>query len=119
MPRPMGWVTAAALLLIAGSAMAGTCVDGGCHKAQVSLRYLHGPLAAEVTGKAGCSTCHVSAGAPCRPGVKGVFRLVAAKDLLCTSCHAKSTGTDHSNREKNCQECHSPHGSDKNMNMLR
>lgn len=119
MLRHARWILAAAAVLAAAAAMAGTCVDGGCHKAQISLRFLHGPLAAESIGKGGCGTCHISAGPACRPGAKGVFKLLADKDLLCTSCHEKSTGTDHSTREKDCLECHSPHGSDKNMYMLR
>lgn len=117
--RKMRWVLVAAAVAAAAAAAAGTCVDGACHKAQTSVRFLHGPLGAEVTGNPGCVTCHVSAGAPCRAGAKGVFKLVSAKDILCTSCHEKSTGTDHSSRESDCLECHDPHGSDQNVNLLR
>ena len=110
------------LLGLLGSSVtwAASCLDNGCHPDQVDWKYLHGPLAAESAGAPGCQSCHVSTGAPCTGAKAGKFKFLAAKDGLCTSCHEKSTSTQHLERTTaECLDCHDPHGSDDDMNMLR
>jgi len=105
--------------LVAAPAAAGTCVEGGCHTAQTDFRFLHGPLAAETLGAEGCASCHKSTGPACTASAKGSFKLAADRERLCTMCHEKSTGSDHTARNSGCLECHSPHGSDRDATLLR
>ena len=113
------WLLAAGGVLAASIAWSGNCLDGGCHTDEVDWKYLHGPLAAESLGAPGCVSCHVPAGALCTVSNSGRYNFMAAKAALCTTCHEKSTSTDHSERNTDCLDCHSPHGSDEDMNMLR
>jgi hypothetical protein len=112
-------ICAALVLSFTGTAFSGTCIDGGCHKSQVTHKFLHGPLAAEGAGGQGCVSCHIPKGAACSASKGGVFELVASKDGLCFYCHEKNTGTEHSARTTGCLYCHSPHGSDTDARLLR
>ncbi|TLN08511.1 hypothetical protein FDZ71_10365 [bacterium] len=109
---------AVATIFLAGAALAATCIDGGCHKYQVSYKFLHGPLAAEELGAGGCVSCHVPKGAPCTKKDAGIFEYADKKSDLCTYCHNKSTSTTHLDHNDDCLSCHSPHGSNKDGKML-
>ncbi|MBU0482381.1 MAG: hypothetical protein KKG47_14910 [Proteobacteria bacterium] len=95
------------------------CMTGSCHQALVRVKYLHGPVAAEMAGVKACEMCHVPAGAKCTAKTAGKFTL-KGKDL-CQACHTKGTGSQHSSDgvASKCLKCHSPHGSDSSPQMLR
>jgi len=114
----------AVLILISASFQAGTgwsatCLTGSCHRELATLKYLHGPVAAEQMGGKGCVACHVPAGAPCSQGRKGVFRKLAPSIQMCEVCHSRGTGTQHSNQKIDCLKCHDPHGSDRDQEFSR
>ena len=95
------------------------CLSGNCHQALTKVKYMHGPVAAEMAGVKACEMCHVSAGAKCSSNKAGKFRLKSK--ALCSTCHVKGTGTQHSEKEikAKCLKCHDPHGSDVSPHMLR
>lgn len=95
------------------------CMVGGCHQGLAEVKYLHGPVAAEMAGANGCEMCHVSAGAKCGVGRGGIFTLKTRG--LCVTCHGKGTSTKHSAKEieTKCLQCHAPHGSDSSRHLLR
>ncbi len=107
------------LTLLAGVALAGTCIEGGCHASELDYKYLHGPLAAEEAGIEGCASCHISTGAACTSTKAGDYDFAAKEDALCTTCHEKSTATAHLSRNDGCLDCHSPHGSDDDSTLQR
>ena len=81
----------------------GHCGAQSCHE---SLRYLptrHGPAA-----KGGCLPCHVSIDGRHR------FEETPMTAELCRSCHKPypEDKLKHPDVEKDCQECHDPHGGD-------
>lgn len=105
--------------LLDGLALAGQgCLNGDCHLALTRVRYLHGPVAAEMAGAKGCEICHQPTGEKCTPPRGGSFR--TRKDI-CTTCHDKGTGSQHSQAEveSRCLSCHNPHGSETSLQMLR
>jgi len=95
------------------------CLNGSCHQDLTTVRYMHGPVAAEMAGVDACTMCHVPAGPKCSAKKGGKFRLKDRK--LCTTCHEKGTGTQHSAKEieSKCLNCHDPHGSETSRQMLR
>lgn len=106
--------------LLQGSAFAGQgCLSDACHHELIEVRYLHGPLAAEMAGNKGCEICHQPAGEKCTPTKAGSFR-TTGKDI-CATCHGRVTGTWHAQAdvESRCLECHDPHGSETSPQMLR
>ncbi len=117
------WTATVATLLwaamVPGGAAAKTCIAGGCHKALVSPKFLHGPVAAEEAGAVGCASCHVPAGAACAPGKAGKFQLKTKHDRLCLLCHERGTATQHTKTRGNCLSCHTPHGSEQSPSLLR
>jgi len=107
------------LALGPGTAAAGTCISGGCHKEIVGAKFLHGPVAAEEAGAEGCASCHVPAGAPCTPSKPGQYAMKTKEDRLCLLCHERGTGTQHTRTRAACLSCHSPHGSEDSYKMMR
>lgn len=107
------------LTMTVSEVVAKGCMDGGCHQKLTVVRYMHGPIAAELAGANGCEMCHVQAGAKCSVSKGGSFKIKSKG--LCLACHAKGTGSQHSTREieSKCLKCHSPHGSDVSPQMLR
>ena len=103
----------------AGIVLAKGCMDGGCHQELTRVKYMHGPVAAELAGVNGCEMCHVPAGAKCSPGKGGKYQTKGKG--LCVTCHVKGTGTQHSAKEieSKCLKCHDPHGSIVSRHMLR
>lgn len=101
------------------TAWAKGCLNGGCHQELTAVRYLHGPVAAEMAGVDGCGMCHLSAGAACTATSPGSFSLKGK--LICQACHDKGTGSQHSQSqvESKCLNCHNPHGSETSSYMLR
>lgn len=95
------------------------CMNGGCHQELTKVKYMHGPVAAEMAGVNACEMCHVPAGAKCTSSKGGSYK-VKSKGL-CATCHVKGTGTQHSDKEieAKCLKCHDPHGSDVSRHMLR
>lgn len=95
------------------------CLSGSCHQDLTKVRYLHGPLAAEMAGAKACVMCHQPAGAKCTAGKGGSFTLKS--ENLCQTCHDRGTGTQHSQShvEAKCLLCHDPHGSEISPQMLR
>lgn len=115
---------AAALLLLlaslpAASHAAASCLAGNCHKPLTETKYLHGPVAAELAGARGCETCHIPAGQPCAADAKGTFKSLPEAAQMCSLCHDRGTGTQHSTESINCLQCHNPHGSDKTPTLQR
>ena len=110
-PVPGGWPGSPVL---AGQG----CLSGGCHHALTEVRYLHGPVAAELAGAKGCEICHQPTGPECTPARAGSFQ--TGRDI-CTTCHDKGTGSQHSQAEVESKYlgCHDPHGSDSSPQMLR
>ena len=100
-------------------AIAKGCMNGGCHQGLTKVKYMHGPVAAEMAGANGCEMCHVSSGVKCSVGRGGSYNIKTKG--LCVTCHAKGTGTRHSDKEieSKCLKCHYPHGSDISRHMLR
>ena len=96
-----------------------SCLGLGCHLAISSLRYLHGPVAAEIAGAKGCEVCHVPTDNKCTSTRGGIFH--PNFQYTCTTCHDKGTGTMHTQEkvESRCIMCHNPHGSDSSPQMLR
>lgn len=111
----------AALLLFgfATLSFAGACLVGGCHEDKIDYKNLHGPLAAEEVVGNGCVQCHLPDGKGCTEDVGGKYKFIVPKEAMCTSCHEKSESPDHVAREKDCLKCHSPHGSDTSVYLLR
>ena len=105
------------LCFTGAGAQAGSCLDGGCHKELTTTRYLHGPVAAEMANVQGCIMCHIPQGRQCSTNMGGDFKLKGKG--MCTTCHDKGTGSQHSSAATNCLKCHAPHGSETNANMLR
>lgn len=101
-----------AVLCFSGMAFSGSCIEGGCHQEKMSLKYLHGPVAAEEVMAGGCASCHASAGRGCTSSRGGSYKFSLEGSALCTMCHEAGTGTQHSQDEDECLECHNPHGSD-------
>ena len=115
-----GALLAAALLLSAAAANAASCLDGGCHGAVIKFKFLHGPLALEQNmGGKGCVSCHKPSGKPCTAKTAGQYTYAEEKEKLCTLCHDKSESPKHIARTSGCLRCHSPHGSDKTVTLLR
>lgn len=112
-------VTAALCGWQEGVVLAGqNCLRNGCHHKLTAVRYLHGPVAAEIGGGQGCVVCHQPAGAECTPTRAGRFR-TKGKDI-CTICHGKLTGSHHTRAAgAKCLTCHDPHGSDTSPQLLR
>lgn len=102
-----------------GKSSTATCLSGKCHTDITATKYLHGPVAAEKAGVNGCIACHVPAGKNCTQEKKGVFKPLPSPIEMCQICHARGTGTQHSNQKVNCLKCHDPHGSDKNAELNR
>ncbi len=100
-------------------AFAKGCMTGSCHQALTKVKYMHGPVAAEMAGVKACEMCHVSIGSKCTPAKAGKFAL--KNRTLCQICHSKGTGSQHSDAgiAEKCLKCHSPHGSDTSPLMLR
>lgn len=118
-----GKCIAAAISLLAlslhGEAKAATCLSGTCHAEIGATKFLHGPVASEQAGRAGCVACHVPAGKPCSQGEKGVFKPLAPSAMICQLCHSSGTGTQHSTQKIDCLKCHDPHGSNKGAELQR
>ncbi len=112
-------LAASGMALISGTAAAGTCIAGGCHKEIVSAKFLHGPVAAEEAGAEGCVSCHVPAGAACTPSKAGQYAMKTKEDRLCLLCHERGTGTQHTRSKAGCLSCHAPHGSEESYKMMR
>ena len=95
------------------------CMDGGCHQELTKVKYMHGPVAAEMAGVNGCKMCHLSSGAKCSASRAGSYKIKTKG--LCVTCHAKGAGTQHSAKEieSKCLNCHNPHGSNVSPQMLR
>jgi predicted CXXCH cytochrome family protein len=103
-----------------GSVLAGQgCLNGGCHNEMTRVRYLHGPVAAEMAGAKGCEICHRPIGDKCTPTKGGSFQTKVKN--ICTTCHGKGTGSQHTQTsvESRCLECHDPHGSETSPQLLR
>jgi hypothetical protein len=114
------WLAATCLLVAADpSAAAETCIAGKCHDSIVSAKFLHGPVAAEEAGAAGCVSCHVPAGAGCSTAKAGRYEFKTKKDRLCIMCHERGTGTQHTRAGSRCLSCHSPHGSESGNTLMR
>lgn len=105
--------------LTVAEAVAKGCLNGGCHQELVQVKYMHGPVAAEMAGVNGCEMCHAPVGAKCSVGRAGGYQIKIKG--LCVTCHAKGTGTQHSAKEieAKCLQCHDPHGSESSRYMLR
>lgn len=86
-----------------------SCLIGGCHARVVAGDHLHGPLAIEQVGGAGCVACHAADGVRCTASRPGRFRLRAAADQLCATCHDAETASAHSRHAHGCLTCHDPH----------
>ena len=106
-------------LLDPAAAVAKGCLNASCHQDLVQVRYVHGPVAAEMAGVDGCVMCHLPSGSSCTSTMAGKFTL-KGKDI-CLVCHEKGVGTQHteSEVESKCLTCHVPHGSDLSPQMLR
>lgn len=110
------------LVIVTGTvaeAVAKGCMAGGCHQELVQVKYMHGPVAAEMAGVNGCEMCHVPGGVKCSVQRAGSYVLKGKG--LCETCHVKGAGTQHSAAEieTQCLQCHDPHGSDFSRYMLR
>jgi hypothetical protein len=113
------------LLFVVGSAATAAkveakgCMNGGCHQELIRVKYMHGPVAAEMAGVNACEMCHVPAGAKCSSSKGGSYKLKGKG--LCATCHSAGTGTQHSDKAiaSKCLKCHDPHGSDVSRHMLR
>lgn len=105
--------------VVIDEAVAQGCMNGGCHQELVKVKYMHGPVAAEMAGVNGCKMCHIPTGAKCSAGRGGSYKIKVKG--LCVTCHAKGAGTQHSAKEieSKCLNCHSPHGSAISRYMLR
>lgn len=105
--------------VVVDDAVAKGCMAGGCHQQLTQVKYMHGPVAAEMAGVKGCEMCHVLSGRQCSASRGGSYK-VKIKGL-CVTCHDKGAGTQHSAKEieSKCLKCHGPHGSDKSRYMLR
>ncbi len=105
--------------LWSGRSMAQECLNGSCHQGLTKVRYLHGPVAAEMAGVKACVICHEPVGAKCTSSKAGVFKLKSK--ALCLTCHDKGTGSQHSQGlvESQCLLCHDPHGSETSPQLLR
>ena len=103
----------------ASKVVAKGCMNGGCHQELIKVKYMHGPVAAELAGVNACEMCHVPAGAKCSSSKGGNYKIKSKG--LCATCHVKGTGTQHSAKEieSKCLKCHDPHGSDVSRHMLR
>jgi predicted CXXCH cytochrome family protein len=106
-------------LLFPAAVAAEGCLNASCHQELTQVRYLHGPVAAELAGVDGCVMCHVPSGSSCTATRAGKFT-IKQKDI-CFICHEKGAGTQHteSEVESKCLYCHVPHGSDLSPQMLR
>ena len=100
-------------------AQAKGCMAGGCHQKLTNVKYMHGPVAAEMAGVKACEICHVPVRSKCSSKKAGKFKLKSKG--LCLTCHVKGTGSQHSSGAiaAKCLKCHSPHGSDSSSQMLR
>jgi hypothetical protein len=110
------------ILLAAGQTLpvlAASCLRDGCHQTITASKYLHGPIAAEQMGATGCVACHVPAGKDCSPGQAGSFRPLAPAVAMCQTCHSRGTGTQHSEKQIDCLQCHDPHGSNRTQDLQR
>jgi len=94
------------------------CLAGGCHQQLAATKYVHGPVAAEMAGVKACEMCHVPT-TKCSSSKGGKFSYKSRE--LCTICHNKGTGSQHSEKEieSKCLKCHDPHGSEVSRYMLR
>jgi putative hemolysin len=94
------------------------CFTGGCHQELTRVKYMHGPIAAEMSGGNGCIMCHVPSGAECSESRAGSYKIKT--DGLCIACHDKGTSSLHSDKEveAKCLMCHDPHGSEVSRYML-
>jgi len=114
-------MTAAVVFLVfsASVANAKNCLTGGCHQKLTEVRYMHGPVAAEMANVKACEMCHVRSGSACTSSKGGSYKLKGQD--MCSMCHAQGTGTQHSEAGVNakCLSCHNPHGSDSSPHMLR
>ena len=107
---PQGWLE---------STWAGTCLDDGCHSKIASARYVHGPVAVESSGQKGCTICHAPGAEPCTATKGGTFTFQHSKDFLCSSCHNKGAGSQHTGAEGKCVSCHNPHSSEVSDRFLK
>ncbi len=116
---PVALIVVSVLLLPPAAAVAKGCLTASCHQGLAQLRYVHGPVAAEMAGADGCVMCHVPDGAACTPATAGKFTLTGKG--ICLGCHDKGVGSQHteSEVESKCLTCHVPHGSDVGPEMLR
>ena len=95
------------------------CLTGGCHQQLTATKYVHGPVAAEMAGVKACEMCHAPTNTKCSSSKGGKFSYKSRE--LCTICHNKGTGSQHSEEEieSKCLKCHDPHGSEASRYMLR
>ncbi|MEN8143174.1 MAG: cytochrome c3 family protein [Thermodesulfobacteriota bacterium] len=95
------------------------CLTGDCHQQLTATEYVHGPVAAEMAGVKACEMCHVPTAVKCSSRRGGKFSYKSKE--LCTICHNKGTGSQHSEEEieVKCLKCHDPHGSETSRYMLR
>ena len=112
-------IVAGSLTVGAAGVWAGSCIAGGCHGQMVSLKFLHGPVAAEEAGAEGCVSCHEPTGSLCTARKAGAYKLKTQKDRLCMLCHERGTGTQHTRTRGQCLGCHSPHGSEESAKLLK
>ncbi len=89
------------------------CTISGCHTAQVSKQFLHGPNAVKA-----CDACHDNIDPS-----KHKFQLKRQGRDLCEFCHIDKSGTEGPVVHKpvaqgECVACHDPHGSN-NRKMLK
>lgn len=112
-------VSLAIMVATVATAVAKGCMAGGCHQELAQVKYMHGPVAAEMAGVSGCVMCHLPGGEKCAVQRAGSYTIKSKG--LCVTCHVKGAGTQHSvaEIEAKCLQCHDPHGSDLSRYMLR
>jgi predicted CXXCH cytochrome family protein len=87
-----------------------TCLDAGCHAAQISHKVMHGPVVQDK-----CVSCHEYL-----DPLEHRFKPLKDDAKLCRSCHTMTLRTVvHKPVEQgNCTGCHDPHGSDYRMLLV-
>lgn len=97
------------LFASAFSALADSCLSGGCHQAIDDLRYRHQPVT-----EGDCLSCHLATGETHPADGRQGFTLAAQGADLCNRCHSLPTGMKKVHlpvAEGECLSCHRPHGS--------